>query len=95
MNSITVDELRSMMKCKDDFTLIDVRQPEEHQETNIGGQLIPLGDLPGKINDLVDHKEKCLVVYCRSGVRSASACQFLNQMGFSEVYNLTGGILAW
>ena len=73
--------------------LIDVREPHEYQICNIGGHLIPLGDLPKRVNELDSSQE--IVAHCRSGVRSGKAVDFLRQAGFKKVHNLAGGILAW
>ena len=92
---ITVAELREKLVNKDAFLLIDVREPYEHEEFNIGGDLIPMGNFPMVISSLISHKEDEVVVYCRSGRRS-SAVQFqLNVAGFKNVRNLEGGMLAW
>ena len=78
-----------------DFMLIDVREPYEHEEFNIGGTLIPLGDLVAAIPELMAHKDEEVVVCCRSGNRSGMAKQLLDASGFTNVRNLTGGLLAW
>ncbi|MCB0685350.1 MAG: rhodanese-like domain-containing protein [Saprospiraceae bacterium] len=83
------------MNNDEQFVLIDVREPYEHQEFNIGGQLIPMSSLPNAIADLADSKDKEVILYCRSGSRSGMAQQFLQQNGFKNVWNLTGGMLAW
>jgi rhodanese-related sulfurtransferase len=73
--------------------VLDVREPHEYQICNIGGHLIPLGDLPRRVNELDTSKE--IIAHCRSGKRSGDAVQFLRSAGFDKVRNLTGGILAW
>jgi adenylyltransferase/sulfurtransferase len=73
--------------------LIDVREPYEHDICNLGGHLIPLRSVPSHVDDLDSAKD--IVVYCRSGIRSASVVDFLRQAGFRNVWNLRGGILAW
>jgi sulfur-carrier protein adenylyltransferase/sulfurtransferase len=73
--------------------VLDVREPHEYQICNIGGHLIPLGDLPKRVNELDSSQE--IVAHCRSGARSAKAVDFLRQAGFKKVHNLAGGILAW
>ena len=90
---ITVEELKQRMDAKEDFVLLDVREPHEYQICNLNGQLIPLGDLPRRVSELDPAKE--MVVHCRSGARSARAVAFLRQAGFAKVSNLAGGILAW
>ena len=94
MKSISIDELKELMESNADFQLIDVREPNEYEEDNIGGLLIPLSTIPQNTNKI--EKEKQVVVHCRSGKRSASAIQYLEQsLGFTNLYNLDGGILAW
>jgi len=93
--NISVTELKNKLEAEESLVLIDVREPHEHDEFNIGGRLIPIGNIPQAIEDLSDHKDDEIVVYCRSGNRSGMAQQFLQQYGFSKVKNLTGGMLAW
>jgi rhodanese-related sulfurtransferase len=95
MEDITVEELKSKLDNKEDFLLIDVREQNEYDMFNLKAQLIPLADLPGKLQDLEDYKDKEIVVHCRSGARSATAKAFLEQAGFTKVRNLLGGVLAW
>ena len=93
--NITVTELKNRLDEEEPLLLIDVRESYEHDEFNIGGKLIPVGNIPQAMEDLADHKDDEIVVYCRSGNRSGMAQQFLQQYGFSKVKNLTGGMLAW
>ncbi len=93
MNEITAKELKALMDAKEDFQLVDVREQKEFDFTNIGGELIPLNTIPQSLDKIA--KDKKVVVYCRSGARSANAIQYLEQQGFSDLYNLKGGILAW
>jgi len=87
-------ELKAKQDRGDDFVLIDVREPHEYQICRIPGSvLIPLGDLPKRVNELDSAKE--IVAHCKSGVRSGKAVDFLKQAGFRNVRNLKGGILAW
>jgi len=90
---IQVEELKRRLDAGDNLFVLDVREPHEYQICNIGGHLIPLGDLPKRVNELDSSRE--IVAHCRSGVRSAKAVDFLKQAGFKKVHNLTGGILAW
>lgn len=83
-----------MIDNGEDFQLIDVREPNEYEVAQIGGELIPLATVPDNI-DKID-KNKKVVMHCRSGKRSGNAVQFLEQQhGFDNLYNLQGGILAW
>jgi len=88
-----VEELKRRLEAGEDLYVLDVREPHEYQICNIGGHLIPLGDLPKRVNELDSSRE--IVAHCRSGVRSAKAVGFLQQAGFKKVHNLAGGILAW
>jgi molybdopterin/thiamine biosynthesis adenylyltransferase/rhodanese-related sulfurtransferase len=86
--------LKAKFDRGDNFQFIDVREVHEHQICNIpGAKLIPMGDVAKRVSELDPNVE--LVVYCKSGVRSAKACAFLRQSGFKNVKNMIGGILAW
>jgi adenylyltransferase/sulfurtransferase len=90
---IQVAELKRRLDTGDDIFVLDVREPHEYQICNVGGYLIPLGDLPKRLHELDSSRE--IVVHCKSGARSAKAVDFLRQSGFKRASNLTGGILAW
>jgi adenylyltransferase/sulfurtransferase len=90
---ITPRELKARLDRGDDIYILDVREPHEYQICQIGGHLIPLGDLPRRVNELDSSRE--IVAHCRSGKRSADAVAFLRQAGFRKIWNLKGGILAW
>jgi adenylyltransferase/sulfurtransferase len=90
---ISPRELKARLDRGDDLYILDVREPHEYQICQIGGHLIPLGDLPRRVNELDSSRE--IVAHCRSGKRSADAVAFLRQAGFRKVWNLKGGILAW
>tara|TARA_Y100001972_G_C7636345_1_gene319511 strand:- start:486 stop:800 length:315 start_codon:yes stop_codon:yes gene_type:complete len=93
MKEITAKELKALQDSKEDFQLIDVREQKEFDFSNIGGELIPLNTIPDNLDKIA--KGKKVVVHCRSGARSANAIQYLEQHGFTDLYNLKGGILAW
>ncbi len=94
MKEVNVQELKKMMDDGDDFQLIDVREPGEHDFCNIGGELIPMGAILNHVESV--DKEKKVIVYCRSGNRSANVVRALEQgFGFNNLYNLKGGILDW
>ncbi len=94
MKEITVKELKNWQDSGEDFQLIDVREPNEYEVAEIGGELIPLATIPDNADKI--SKDKKVVIHCRSGKRSANAIQFLEQQhGFDNLYNLAGGILAW
>jgi adenylyltransferase/sulfurtransferase len=90
---ITPRELKARLDRGDDLFILDVREPHEYQICNLGGHLIPLGDLSKRVSELDSSRE--IVTHCRSGKRSAEAVDFLRQAGFRKVLNLKGGILAW
>jgi rhodanese-related sulfurtransferase len=95
MSDITVAELHARLSNNEKVNLIDVREPLEHDMANIGGILIPLADLPNQLEQIETLKEQEIIVYCRSGNRSGMACQFLRNQGFTNVRNMTGGIMQW
>ncbi|MGI8890050.1 MAG: molybdopterin-synthase adenylyltransferase MoeB [Chthoniobacterales bacterium] len=91
---VRVQELKQRMQGDSAFTLLDVREPFEHEMARIdGANLIPLGELPGRWREL--DREKETFVYCHSGVRSQRAAEFLRSNGFARVANVAGGIDAW
>jgi rhodanese-related sulfurtransferase len=96
MQQITVEELKARMDAGEKINLIDVREPHEYAEFNIGGQLVPLGKIQTmQTEELDDLKEEEVIVHCRSGQRSMMACMFLDTLGFTNTKNVMGGILAW
>ena len=96
MQTITADELKSRIDAGEKINIVDVREPHENAEFNIGGVLVPLGKIQTmQVDELEDLKNEELVVYCRSGNRSGQACMILETMGFSNVKNLVGGMLKW
>jgi rhodanese-related sulfurtransferase len=95
MEDITVQELHARIQAGEKINLIDVREPHEYEEFNIGAQLIPLGDLPARYQELADLKNEEIIVHCRSGARSGNAKLYLSDLGFENVRNLLGGMLAW
>src|ERR1700726_1376578 len=90
---ITATELKARQDRGEKVFILDVREPHEYQICNLNGKLIPLGELPRRVNELDSSRE--MVVHCRSGKRSAEAIQFLQKAGFKKLWNLKGGVLAW
>ncbi|HEU4385476.1 MAG TPA: molybdopterin-synthase adenylyltransferase MoeB [Anaeromyxobacteraceae bacterium] len=90
---VQVEELKRRLDAGEDVVILDVREAHEYQICNLGGLLIPLGELPRRVHELDTSRE--MVVHCRTGPRSAKAVAFLRQAGFRKVRNLTGGISAW
>jgi rhodanese-related sulfurtransferase len=96
MQIITVEELKSRKDAGEKLHIIDVREPNEYEEYNIGAKLIPLGLIQTmQVDEIEDLKEEELIIHCRSGKRSLLACQMLETMGFTNTKNLEGGMLAW
>jgi rhodanese-related sulfurtransferase len=94
MKEITVLELKEKMDKGEDFQLIDVREDFEYEMSNLGGVLIPLGGILIEAEQIA--KDKPVIIQCRSGKRSAAAiAQLEQQFGFTNLYNLKGGMLAW
>ena len=96
MENISAEELRKRLESGEKINLIDVREPHEYAEFNLGGKLVPLGQIQMmQIDDLEELKEEEVIIHCRSGQRSMMACLFLETLGFRNTKNLAGGILAW
>jgi adenylyltransferase/sulfurtransferase len=88
--------LAARLRAGDELLLLDVREPAEHERARIAGaRLVPLGELERRLVELADWKERPVVVHCHRGGRSARACRVLEQAGFADVANLSGGIEAW
>ncbi|HXS57836.1 MAG TPA: rhodanese-like domain-containing protein [Hanamia sp.] len=96
MKTITPEEVKQRLDAGESLHLVDVRQPDENAEFNIGGVLIPLGRIQSMDTDEIENlKDEEVICYCRSGNRSGQATLILQQLGFTNVKNLTGGMLAW
>ncbi len=96
MTTITNDEVKQRLDAGEKLNLVDVREPHENAEFNIGGILLPLGKVQTmQVDDIEDLKGEEVIVYCRSGNRSGQAALILDTLGFTNVKNLTGGMLGW
>jgi rhodanese-related sulfurtransferase len=93
--NISVQELKDRMDDGEDLNLIDVREVHEYEDDNLGGLLIPLGDILDRIDEIEDWKEEEVLIHCRSGARSEKAQKILQSQGFTNVRNVIGGILAF
>ena len=94
VKEITVQELKKWIDEKKNFQLVDVRESFETDIASIGGDLIPLGQVLQNSEKI--EKDRDVVIYCRSGRRSAEAIlQLQNKDGYENLYNLQGGIIAW
>lgn len=95
MADISVTELKARLDRGEAPLLIDVREDMERNVSNIGGLHIPMGVLPTQLDELAQYKNQEVIVYCRSGGRSGAAVAFLQQQGFGNARNMTGGMRAW
>jgi rhodanese-related sulfurtransferase len=93
MKELSPNDLQSWLKENRACLLVDVREDFEHEHDNIGGRLIPLGELMGRAGELP--RQIPVVVYCEKGIRSIIAIQRLEGLGFGNLYNLSGGMKAW
>jgi adenylyltransferase/sulfurtransferase len=93
-DDISVETLKQMRDRKEDFVLVDVRNPDEFEICVIDGSVkLPLPELPQRFQELP--KDKLVVLHCKSGGRSGRALKFLQSQGYSKVKNVAGGINAW
>ncbi len=96
METINVEEVKKRLDAGEILHLLDVREPDEHAEFNIGGTLLPLGNVQMMLlDDIENWKGEEIICYCRSGKRSMNACMMLETFGFGNVKNLEGGMLEW
>jgi adenylyltransferase/sulfurtransferase len=90
---IKAEELKQRLDAGENLFLLDVREENEYETSNIGGYLIPLPELAKRVNELDSNRK--IVAICKMGPRGAKAVQLLHMAGFTKVWNLTGGIHAW
>jgi rhodanese-related sulfurtransferase len=96
MQTISVEALKEKIDSGEKINLVDVRELHEHADFNIGGILLPLGQVQIlNIDTIEDLKNEEVYIYCRSGNRSGQACMMLESAGFANVINVSGGMLAW
>ena len=92
---ITVEQLKELLGNEEQINLIDVREEHEYEDDNLGGILIPLGEIPDRLDELEDMRGQEIYLHCRSGARSGRAKQYLISQGFERVHNVLGGIMAY
>ena len=96
MENITVEELKKRLDQGEKLNIVDVREPYENAEFNIGGLLYPLGNIQSMmLDELEPFKNEEIILYCRTGNRSGQACMILETLGFKNTRNLVGGVMAW
>lgn len=92
---ITVEQLKELIESDNQINLIDVREEYEYEDDNLGATLIPLGEIPDRMEEFEALKGQDIYIHCRSGARSGKAKQYLISQGFEKVHNVLGGILAY
>lgn len=90
---ISVQELQALRNENADIFILDVRKPEEHAICHLSEHLIPIDDLPNRLDEL--NKDQMIIVHCHAGGRAKRATRYLLDQGFKKVFNLRGGITAW
>lgn len=95
VKDVDINGALQLINHKNAFVL-DVREPAEYESGHLlNAKLVPLGKLKERANELEKHKDKPVVVVCRSGNRSGTACAILTKLGFTQTYNMMGGMMAW
>lgn len=95
ITQLTSDEAKEYIATKNVF-ILDVRTPQEFRDSHLkNAKLIPVSELPNRIKEIEDQKEKDIIVYCHAGSRSLAACSILQKNGFTQIKNLKGGISHW
>lgn len=93
---LNASELKNALEKEKDYVLVDVRTPDEYEEGHLSGSLlVPLDTIDRNAENVLTDKDKKLFVYCRTGRRSAEAVGKLRSMGYTNVYDVSGGITAW
>ena len=95
MKEISVQELKNRLDKGEELNVIDVREPWEFDEFNIGARNMPLSSFPSYLPLLEELKNEEVIVHCKMGGRSSQAVAILEQLGFTDVKNVTGGMDAW
>lgn len=93
MEQLTPNQLQAWISQNKDFTLVDIRENWERLLFNIGGNHIPMGDIISSLSAIPQNKP--VVLYCEKGIRSVITIQRLEEMGYHNLYNLSGGMVAW
>lgn len=94
IKSINNEQAQKLIKEKKDLLILDVRRPNEFKESKIINSInIPVDEIEWELDEIEEYKDKPILVYCKVGVRSSVACSILEEEGFSNLYNLRGGIL--
>ncbi len=95
ISQLSVEQLKQKLDAGERPFILDVREPHEFQIVNMGGYLLPLGEVVARLVELEEHREREIVIHCKTGRRSQDAAHILREAGFSNIHNLAGGIQAW
>ena len=96
ITEISAEELKKVLDAKEKVVLLDVRTPNEFKRTRIEGSInIPIDEISLHVESVIPDKKQKIYVYCLSGSRSSAACHELVEKGYTNVFNLTSGVLAW
>lgn len=96
MPQVDAADVKKAIDAKEKFILLDVRTPEEYAKTKIAGSInVPLDQVGQKIPQAIPDKNAKIYVYCLSGARSEAAAQVMTKLGYTNIHNMTSGILAW
>jgi rhodanese-related sulfurtransferase len=96
MENITIDQLKARVDAGEKLHVLDVREPAEYAEYNLGAKLLPLGKIRDmQTEEIDDWKDEEVIVHCRSGQRSLTAAMYMETQGFKNVKNVVGGAMAW
>ncbi len=92
---ISVEQLKELIEGENPINFFDVREEYEYEADNLGAILLPLGEIPDRMDEFEAMKGQDIYIHCRSGARSGNAKQFLISQGFENVHNVLGGIVAY
>lgn len=93
---IDVRSVRDLLDSREEFLLLDCREPDEYRHVRIeGATLLPLSETPTRVGELERYRNQRIIVYCHRGTRSLQLTQWLRERGFNQVQNMMGGIDAW
>lgn len=96
LSQISANDVKQSLDNKENVTILDVRTPEEYQEGHLKGSiLLPVTEVKEKVTKVLPDKDQKIYVHCRSGARSAKATSEMKKLGYTNVYNMQGGIMAW
>ena len=93
---VGVQDVKSMLDAGEDFVLLDCRRPDEHEFARIGGEsFVPMDELPDRVAELGEDRDRKIVVYCHHGSRSLMVARWLRHQGWTRAQSMRGGIDQW